>query len=62
MIQIPYGTAIRDAERVIIEKTIEHYKGDKSKSASVLGISMATLYNRLKVYEALDQKPARRVG
>jgi DNA-binding NtrC family response regulator len=30
---------------------MEHYEGDKKKTAQVLGISLKTLYNRLKEYK-----------
>jgi DNA-binding NtrC family response regulator len=45
------GATIRDVERKLIEDTLEHYDGDKRTAAQVLGISLKTLYNRLKEYE-----------
>lgn len=45
------GTSIEDAERRLIFATLEHYVGDKSRTAEALGISLKTLYNRLKQYE-----------
>jgi DNA-binding NtrC family response regulator len=30
---------------------LEHYSGDKTRTAEALGISLKTLYNRLKKYE-----------
>ncbi len=44
------GTSLGEAERQLIEATLEHYKGDKKKTAEVLGISLKTLYNRLNQY------------
>jgi DNA-binding NtrC family response regulator len=49
-IDIPLGTSIEEAERRIILTTLEHLEGDKPRAANVLGISLKTLYNRLKKY------------
>jgi two-component system response regulator AtoC len=45
------GTSLSDAERHLILATLDHYRGDKKKTAEVLGISLKTLYNRLNVYK-----------
>jgi DNA-binding NtrC family response regulator len=45
------STPIDEAERQLIYATLEHYKGNKPKTAEVLGISLKTLYNRLNQYE-----------
>jgi two-component system response regulator AtoC len=45
------GTSLSDAERHLILATLDHYGGDKKKTAEVLGISLKTLYNRLNVYK-----------
>jgi DNA-binding NtrC family response regulator len=44
------GRSIRDVERELIERTLEHFDGDKKAAADVLGISLNTLYNRLNSY------------
>lgn len=44
------GRAIRDVERELIYKTLEHFRGDKKAAAETLGISLKTLYNRLNEY------------
>jgi DNA-binding NtrC family response regulator len=46
------GRSIRDVERELIMRTLEHMGGDKRAAAEVLGISLNTLYNRLNAYEA----------
>ena len=46
------GRSIRDVERELIMRTLEHMNGDKRAAAEVLGISLNTLYNRLNAYEA----------
>ena len=46
------GTSIAEAERRLILATLEHFEGDKKKTAAMLRISLKTLYNRLNVYHA----------
>lgn len=48
---VPVGTSIRELERRLILATLEHYDGDRGRTAETLGISQKTLYNRLKAYE-----------
>ncbi len=50
------GMSIREVERTLIEKTLEHFDGNKKLTAEALGISLKTLYNRLCEYE--EEKPA----
>src|SRR5215468_9210394 len=45
------GTSLSEAERHLILATLDHYDGDKKKTAEILGISLKTLYNRLNVYK-----------
>ncbi len=44
------GTPLADAQRELIMATLRHYSGNKRLTASTLGISVKTLYNRLKEY------------
>jgi len=44
------GTPLADAQREIILATLKHYSGNKRLTAETLGISLKTLYNRLKDY------------
>jgi two-component system response regulator AtoC len=46
------GTSMADAEREIILATFRHFGSHKERTAAVLGISLKTLYNRLKEYQA----------
>ena len=48
------GSTIAEVERRLILATLREYQEDKPKSASVLGISLKTLYNRLNQYQAPD--------
>jgi two-component system response regulator AtoC len=50
-IRLYVGTPLAEIERRTILSTLEHYEGDKKKTAEVLGISLKTLYNRLKQYK-----------
>jgi DNA-binding NtrC family response regulator len=44
------GTPLADAQREIIQATLKHFDGNKRMTADTLGISLKTLYNRLKEY------------
>lgn len=56
MLRIPVGTSLAAAERSIILATLEHYGGDKKRSALALGMSARTLSNRLG--QILQNRPA----
>src|SRR5690606_34681503 len=47
MLRIPVGTSVAAAERSLILATLDHYDGDKKRSALALGISTRTLQSRL---------------
>jgi DNA-binding NtrC family response regulator len=49
-VTVEVGTPIAEAEKELIEATLEHLDGDKPAAAKTLGISLKTLYNRLKAY------------
>jgi len=53
---IPVGTSIAEVERELILRTLEAEKGNKTKTASILGISTKTLYSKLARYEGLEAK------
>mgnify|MGYP001035666060 CR=1 FL=1 len=46
------GTPIEEAERQLILTTLNHFHGNKPLTAQTLGVSLKTLYNRLKQYRA----------
>lgn len=52
MLQLKLGGSIAAVERRVILATVEMENGDKRKAASVLGISLKTLYTRLSLYRA----------
>jgi two-component system response regulator AtoC len=43
---------LAEAERRLIIASLDHFGGDKHKAADALGVSLRTLYNRLREYEA----------
>jgi two-component system response regulator AtoC len=51
-ITIPIGTSMADAERQLILATLDHFNLQKERTAAALGVSLKTLYNRLKEYNA----------
>ncbi|RMG07577.1 MAG: sigma-54-dependent Fis family transcriptional regulator [Planctomycetota bacterium] len=52
--QLPPSLA--DVERVHIEEVLRFTGGNKARAARILGITAATLYNKLKAYKARDAK------
>jgi len=53
-LHIKVGTSLADAERQLTLATLAHFGRHKEKTAATLGISLKTLYNRLKEYESGD--------
>jgi DNA-binding NtrC family response regulator len=49
-ISVQVGTSIAQAERQLILATFEHCGHNKERTAAALGISLKTLYNRLKEF------------
>lgn len=49
---LPIGITIAEAEQRLILATLRHYRHQKERTAAALGISLKTLYNRLKQYAA----------
>ena len=49
-----------DAERQLILATLEHFNQQKERTAAALGVSLKTLYNRLKEYAADKVRRRRR--
>ena len=52
-ITIQVGTALSEIERQVTLATLEYLGRHKEKTAATLGISLKTLYNRLKEYATL---------
>jgi DNA-binding NtrC family response regulator len=49
-IKIPLGSTLSEAEREIIQHTLSSNRGNKSKTAEILGIGRKTLHRKLKEY------------
>jgi DNA-binding NtrC family response regulator len=46
------GTTVDEIERRLIEVTLEHTNGNKTRAAEMLGISLKTLHNKLNRMKA----------
>jgi DNA-binding NtrC family response regulator len=51
-ITLPIGSSVAEAERMLMLATLRHFNHHKERTAAALGISLKTLYNRLKEYAA----------
>ena len=51
------GTSLAQAEQQLILRTLHHFDNHKERTAAALGISLKTLYNKLKGYEASQALP-----
>lgn len=51
-LSVRVGSPLADVERSLIFATLEHYGGHKERTAAALGVSLKTLYNRLKEYSS----------
>jgi DNA-binding NtrC family response regulator len=51
-VRLPVGTTVGDAEKALITVTLQHTKNNKTRAAEILGISLKTLFNKLKEYGA----------
>lgn len=49
--RLVFPCSLEYAERRLIEKTMQHFNGDRNRVALALQISTKTLYNKLKSYE-----------
>jgi two-component system, NtrC family, response regulator HydG len=47
-IVIPAGTPMDEIERIVIRRTLEQTKGDKTLAAQILGIAARTIYRKLE--------------
>ena len=45
------STTLADAEKSLILATLKECDGNRTRTAEALGISVKTLYNRLKAYD-----------
>ncbi|MEP1213956.1 MAG: sigma-54 dependent transcriptional regulator [Marinobacter sp.] len=55
-LKISVGSSIADVEKDLIFATLEECKGRKERAANILGVSMKTLYNRLRDYQSAGEE------
>ncbi len=53
-LRVLVGSTIEQAERGLIELTLEHTKNNRTRAADILGISQKTLFNKLREYGTQD--------
>jgi DNA-binding NtrC family response regulator len=53
-VRLPVGTTVAEAEKALIQLTLQHTKNNKTRAAEILGISLKTLFNKLKEYGAAE--------
>ena len=53
VLTIEVGTSLAEIERQVTLATLEHFGRHKEKTAATLGVSLKTLYNRLKEYSTV---------
>ena len=56
--QVRVGSTVAEVEKRLILATLKECNGTKEKAAEILGISLKTLYNRLREYEPQNQLSA----
>ena len=61
MVTIELGTPLAEIERLVTLATLNHFGRHKERTAAALGVSLKTLYNRLKEYSSLPANTPREV-
>ena len=49
-VSLKVGTSINEAEKELILRTLDEMKGNKQKTAEILGITTKTIRNKLRQY------------
>ena len=49
------GVTVEEAERLLILMTLKHTEGNRARAAELLGLSVKTLFNKLKQYNEPEQ-------
>ena len=58
MVPVHVGATVDEAERLLILRTLEATGQNKTRAAEILGVSLKTLHNKLKVYGSARESPA----
>jgi len=53
-VTFPIGATVGEAEKELILRTLEHTNNNKTRAAEILGISLKTLHNKLREYNAKE--------
>jgi DNA-binding NtrC family response regulator len=61
-VKIAVGTTVSEAEKALILMTLQHTKNNKTRAAEILGISLKTLFNKLKEYGAAEAEASSATG
>ncbi len=56
-VTLPVGTTVREAEKALILKTLDHTDNNKTRAAQILSVSLKTLHNKLKEYGSRESEP-----
>ncbi|MFO1338466.1 MAG: sigma-54 dependent transcriptional regulator [Burkholderiaceae bacterium] len=56
VVSVEVGTSLAEVERLVIMATLQHYGPHKERTAAALGVSLKTLYNRLREYAIVDTR------
>ncbi len=56
-VRLPIGTTVGEGEKALIMLTLKHTKNNKTRAAEILGISLKTLFNKLKEYGVTEPRP-----
>jgi DNA-binding NtrC family response regulator len=51
-IRIPLGSTLEEAEKIVIRDTLSAQRGNKSRTADILGIGRKTLHRKLAEHSA----------
>ena len=62
IVRIEIGTPLAEIERIVTLATFEHCERQRERTAAALGVSLKTLYNRLKEYSTVPQNGDRESG
>jgi DNA-binding NtrC family response regulator len=57
-VRFPIGATVGEAEKELILRTLEHTHNNKTRAAEILGISLKTLHNKLREYNAKEEGAA----
>jgi DNA-binding NtrC family response regulator len=61
-VHVEIGSTVDEAERMLILKTLESTRNNKTRAAEILGISLKTLHNKLKEYGSANSNETAEVG